>query len=134
MPAPPCAHVGEQRHELDGRFGQAVDALLLMRDVIATADQSGVEEAVQAAGQNIRCDAFLGFAEQLAEVAAVAEHQIADDEETPVVAQHLQRQIDRASRTKRVHSCLQNRLQYRIGYAYSTTGCDMQLVRERATS
>ena len=105
----PC---GQAAGQAGGRFGQAVDALLLMRDVIAAADQSGVEQALEAASQNVRCDAFLGFAKQFAEVAAVAEHQIADDEEAPVVAQHLQRKIDWASRATVIHSHLKS-LQYR---------------------
>ena len=43
--------------------------------------------------------------QQLAEMAAVAEHDVADDDQAPAVAEHLQRQVDRASRAVRNVHC-----------------------------
>jgi len=87
--ATPCAHLHQERNKLNGRFGEAVDRLLLMRCVLASADHASGDKTLQPADQDIRRNAFLGIAEEFAEMTAVAEHQIADDQKAPTVAQHL---------------------------------------------
>ena len=47
---------------------------------------------------NIRRDSFFGSLEQVSIVAAIAEHDIPNDDQAPTVAEHLERQIDRATR------------------------------------
>ena len=56
------------------------------------------EEARQPVGQNVRGYPLLRPGQQLAEVTAVAEHQVADDDQAPAIPQRLESQIDRAAR------------------------------------
>ena len=56
------------------------------------------------------------WGQQLAEVTAVAEHQVADDDQAPAISQRLESQIDRAARAWGVH-------------AHPKTNCDMKISR-----
>src|SRR5215831_7134332 len=61
-----------------------------------------------------RLSALLRPGQQLAEVTAVAEHQVADDDQAPAIPQRLESQIDRAARTWGVHAHSKNQLRYKI--------------------
>src|SRR5262249_44542654 len=52
--------------------------------------------------------------QQLAEVTAVAEHQVADDDQAPAIPHRLESQIDRAARAWGVHAHSKNQLRYKI--------------------
>ena len=52
--------------------------------------------------------------QQLSEVTAVAEHQVADDDQAPAIPQRLESQIDRAARAWGVHAHSKNQLRYEI--------------------
>src|SRR5262249_10504661 len=91
-------------------------------------------------GQDIGGDALLGFRQQLAKMPAVAEHHVADDEQAPFVAQHLQREGDRATRPvvlSHVRGLLKKTLALSHPSAQSSTGFNMQseetVMAERAT-
>src|SRR5215510_1950860 len=64
--------------------------------IVATGYQSGFLQARQPVGQNVRGYPLLRPGQQLAEVMAVAEHQVADDDQAPAIPQRLESQIDRA--------------------------------------
>jgi hypothetical protein len=101
VPAAPRPHLGEQRHELDGSLGQAVDRFLPVGRVVALRQHPGLDQPLQAVGQDVGGDALLRLVEQLAIVAPVAEHEVADDDQAPAIAEHFQREIDRTARTMR---------------------------------
>ena len=101
VPPPPGAHLRQQRHELDRRLGQAVDALLPVRGVVASRQQSRFDEALQPVGEDVGRDPLLRMREQLAKMPARAEHDVADHDQAPAVAERLQRQIDRTARPLR---------------------------------
>jgi hypothetical protein len=48
----------------------------------------------QPVGENVGGDPFLREPEQISIVPAIAEHDVSDDDQAPVVSQHLERQID----------------------------------------
>jgi hypothetical protein len=52
---------------------------------------------LEAARQDVGGDALRGAGGELAEVAAVAEHDVAQHEDRPPVAEHLDGGVDRAS-------------------------------------
>ncbi len=64
-----------------------------------------LEQGLQPVGENVGGDAFLGLGQQLAKMPPVAEHHVADDEQAPFVAEHFQREIDRAAGAAECRSC-----------------------------
>src|SRR5215813_15072738 len=72
-------------------------------------------QARQPVGQNVRGYPLLRPGQQLAEVTAVAEHQVADDDQAPAIPQRLESQINRAARAWDVQ-------------AHSKTNCDIKSV------
>jgi len=82
--------------------------------IVATGYQSGFLQARQPVGQNVRGYPLLRPGQQLAEVTAVAEHQVADDDQAPAILQRLESQIDRAARAWGVHAHSKNQLRYKI--------------------
>src|SRR6185436_16074363 len=73
------------------------DSLLLVRGIVLAGDDLFVEQGLQPVGENVGGDAFLRFGQELAKMPPVAEHHVADDEQAPFVAEHFQREIDRAA-------------------------------------
>src|SRR3546814_4208123 len=117
MAASPRSHLREQRHELDGGLGQAVDRLLPVGGIPAPREQPGFDQPLQTVGENIGSDPLVRTVEQLAIMAPVAEHYVPDDDQAPAITQDLQRQVDRATGTVRTfhraissQDCLQNRI------------------------
>ena len=68
-----------------------------MRGVVLAGDDLFVEQGLQPVGENVGGDAFLGLRQQFAKMPTVAEHHVADDQETPFIAENFQREIDRAA-------------------------------------
>src|SRR3546814_14512305 len=98
MPASPRADHRKDRHQLDRPLGEAVDGLLAMAGVVLSGYQPEGDEAFEPRSEYVRGDPLLGMRQKIAKMPAVAEHDVADDDEAPPVAQHLHRQIDRAAR------------------------------------
>src|SRR5215204_4399470 len=97
VPSAPRPQMREDRHEGDGLLGEAVDGLLLVARVVRPGYHPLPEELPHAVGQDVGGDALLRT-QELAEVALAAEHHVAEDQQTPFVAEHLQREVDRAPR------------------------------------
>ena len=74
----PGAELGDDGDELDGGLGEAVEDLLSVGGVRGAGDEALVGEAAEAVGEDVRGDSLVGVGQQLAEVAAVAEHHVAD--------------------------------------------------------
>jgi hypothetical protein len=93
--ASPDRHLRQHRQQLDALLGQAVDRLLQMRRVVGLGDDPLREQHPQPIGEDIGGNALLR-PQQLAVVPLVAEHHVANDQQAPLVAHHLEREIDRA--------------------------------------
>ena len=59
--------------------------------------QTLFNETAQPVGKNVGGDMLLRILQQLAKMAAIAEHDVANDDQAPAVAEDLKRQIDRAA-------------------------------------
>jgi hypothetical protein len=97
VPPPPGAHLGQKRHELDRRFGEAVDRLLTVTRVVAPGQEAGLDETLQPVRQDVRGDPLFRAPEHFPEAPTIAEHDVADDDQAPAIAQHFQREVDRAA-------------------------------------
>ena len=87
---------------------------------------------LQAAGKDVGGDALERRAVQLAVGAAVAEHDVPQDDEAPAVAEHFDRQVDGTARS--VHSRRLLPRQLLAVYNQSQrayTACTLQVVAER---
>ena len=92
----PVAERDHDREHLDAGLGERVRRPLSTSGVV-TGQQPGGHELLEAAGEDVGGDALLGAGAQLAEIAAVAEHDVAQYEHCPRVAEHLDGSVDRAS-------------------------------------
>src|SRR5690349_16578974 len=110
MPKAPGSHMCEQWYELYGRFGEAVDALLLMSRIRTSCQQASGDQVLQPACEDVRGDALLVLLQQGTITAPVLEQDIADNDQAPAVADLLKRQVDRAARS----SCLRRSHALRI--------------------
>lgn len=88
--------MGKKRNELDGRLREAVDTFLLMLRIVAPRQEAQRDESLQPVRQDVRCNPFLGVVQELPVVAPVAKHDVPDDDQTPTIPEHLEREIDRA--------------------------------------
>jgi hypothetical protein len=95
----PLAELGEDRHELDRRLGQAVGGPASGTGVLA-GQQARADQPLQPVGEDVGGDLFLGTGQQLAEVPLAAEHHVAQHEQAPAVAERLDRGVDRAARPR----------------------------------
>src|SRR6266508_1066090 len=93
----PVAERDHDREHLDAGLGERVRGPLPTAGAVA-GEQPGGHKLLEAAGEDVGGDALLGAGDQLAEVAAVAEHDVAQHEHRPRVAEDLDGGVDRASR------------------------------------
>src|ERR1700733_381088 len=98
MPASPRPHLCQQRDQLNRRFGEAVDRLLLMRRIVSFREQAILNKPLQAVSQNVGGNPFIGQIQQLSIMTAIAEHHITDNDQAPAIAKHFQCKVDRAAR------------------------------------
>src|SRR3546814_19402449 len=85
MAASPRSHLREQRHELDGGLGQAVDRFLPVGGIPAPREQPGFDQPLQTVGENIGSDPLVRTVEKLAIMAPVAENYVPDaDQSSPI--------------------------------------------------
>src|SRR5262249_13000514 len=124
----PAAELGEHRYELDRGFGQAVARALAGSRVLA-GEQSGVDESLEPVGENIRGDSLDRIGLQFPEIAAVAEDDVAENEQAPAITEHLDGGVDRALRPRLVgfaHTACNLLLP---GTSVSTSDCKPQVER-----
>jgi hypothetical protein len=89
----PAAEVREHGYELNRGFGQAV-ARPLAGSRVLTSEQSRLDESLESVGENIGGDTLDRVGLQLSEVAAVSEDDVAEDEQAPAIAEHLDGGVD----------------------------------------
>ena len=133
----PGGHLRENRQQFDALFGQRINSLLLVREVVDAGDDPLIEQLFQPIGENVGGDAFLqDFVAQFAKMPPVAEHHVADDEQAPSVAEHFQREIDGAAErpvsvmvvSRRGRGALEKLLAILHWLSQDTTGCKLQSV------
>jgi hypothetical protein len=97
VPSPPSTHMSQQRDELYGCLGKAVNCLLFVSWVAGSRQQAGIHKVGEPACQNVRCDALFREPDKISKVPAIPKHYIPDDDQAPAVSEHLECQIDRAA-------------------------------------
>jgi hypothetical protein len=93
--APPDRHLRQHRQQVDALLGQAVHRLLQMRRVAGLRDDPLLQQHPQPISEDIGGNTLLR-SQQLAVVPFVAEHHVANDQQAPLVAHHLEGEVDRA--------------------------------------
>jgi hypothetical protein len=67
-----------------------------MAGVLSLDDDPLLDKPLKTIGQNIRRNPFHGFGQELAKMPSVHENDVADHEQTPLVAKYLDRPVDNA--------------------------------------
>lgn len=93
----PKDHFGENRGEIDSLRRELVNQLTPIGWVAFGNDDSMSLQLPQAICQDIRRDSFVG-AQEFFEGPGAQEHHVADDQERPAIAQHLDGSIQGAAR------------------------------------
>jgi hypothetical protein len=93
-----CGHDGD---ELDRGLGEAVFGASAAAS-LRPGWQAVGDQPPEAVGEDVRGDCLFGAFLQDVEVPPVAEHDIAQDQQRPAVADHLHRGVDRATRARLV--------------------------------
>src|SRR5713226_1498560 len=135
----PARHLRQNRQQFDALFGQRIDSLLLVAGVVGPCDDALLEQRLQPIGEDVGGNAFLGFGQELAKMPTIAEHHVADDQEAPFVADHFEREIDRAARAlclvhKRCPNMRRKRHEEPLAISHqlsqNKTSCKTQSVKE----
>ena len=67
-----------------------------MAGVMGLDDDPLLDQPLQAIGQNIRCNPLQRPGQELAKMPSVHEHDVADDEQTPLIAKYFDRPVHHA--------------------------------------
>jgi len=93
---PPGSHLHQKREQFDASFCKAVNGFLFMAGVMRLDDDPLLDQPLQAISQNIRCNPFQRPGQELAKMPSVHEHDVADDEPTPLIAKYFDRPVHHA--------------------------------------
>ncbi len=69
----------QQRNKLDCRLSEAVDRLLLVRQIVLPGQQPPTHETPQPVSQDVGGNAFLRIIQKFTEMPAITEHDVADN-------------------------------------------------------
>lgn len=94
----PRNHLHQKREQFDASFGETVNGFLFMTGVLRLDEDPLLDKPLKTIGQNIRRNPFHRIRQEFAKMPSVHENDVADDEQTPLVAKYLDRQIDNALR------------------------------------
>lgn len=94
----PENHFGEDGSEVDAFGSERIGEFAAVGGVARGFDDAGLLEFAKAVGENIGGDFFVGI-EELLESVKAADHDVADDEKGPVIAEHFDTSVERAGRT-----------------------------------
>jgi hypothetical protein len=92
----PCNHLHQKREQFDASFGETVNGFLFMAGVLRLDDDPLLDEPLKTIGKDIRRNPFHGPGQEFAKMPSVHEKDVADDEQTPLVAKYLDRPVDNA--------------------------------------
>jgi hypothetical protein len=94
----PCSHFQQKRNQRYAFLGEAVNRFLFMGRVIGPGNDPLLDKPSQPVGQDIRCDAFHRLGQEFAEMPSIHKNDVADDEQSPLIAQHFDGLVDDAFR------------------------------------
>jgi len=94
----PRSHLQQKRNQGYAFLRQAVNRFLFMGRVSGPGDDPLLDEPAEPVGEDIRCDAFHRLGQEFAEVPSINENDVADDEQSPLIAKHFDRLVDDAFR------------------------------------
>jgi hypothetical protein len=94
----PCSHFQQKRNQRYAFLREAINRFLFMGRVIGPGDDLLLDKPSQPVGQDIRCDAFHRLGQEFAEMPSINENDVADDEQSPLIAEHFDRLVDNAFR------------------------------------
>ena len=94
----PCSHFQQKRNQCYAFLRKAINRFLFMGRVIGPGNDPLLDKPSKSVGQDIRCDAFHRFGQEFAEMPSINEHDVADDEQSPLIAEHFDRLVDDAFR------------------------------------
>lgn len=94
----PRNHLHQKREQFDASFGETVNGFLFMTGILRLDEDPLLDKPLKTIGQNIRRNPFHRIRQEFAKMPSVHENDVADDEQTPLVAKYLDRQIDNALR------------------------------------
>jgi hypothetical protein len=95
----PCSHFQQKRYQGYALLRQAINRFLLMGRVSGPADDPLLDKPSQSVGQDIRCDAFHRLGQEFAEMPSINENDVAEDEQSPLIAKHFDGLVDDALRS-----------------------------------
>lgn len=94
----PCSHFQQKRKQGYAFFRKAVNRFLFMGRVTRPGNDSLLDKPSKSVGQDIRCDAFHGLGQEFAEMPSIHENDVADDEQSPLIAKQFHGLVDDAFR------------------------------------
>ena len=93
MFVPPCIHLDQKRKQFDPFFRKTVNGFLLMAGVMRLDQDPLLDQPLQTIGQNIRRNPFQRLGQELAKMPSVHEHDVAEDEQTPLIAKYFDHSV-----------------------------------------
>ena len=118
VPLPPCGQFHQEREQVNTFFRKTVYGFLFVIGIMGLEDDSLFDELLQTIGQNIRRNPLDRVGQELAKMPSVHKNDVADDEQTPLIAKYLDCPVDKALGSGiRVHSAVTP------APNYCTTGC-----------
>lgn len=96
----PENHFGQDGSEVDASAGEGIGQLAAVGGIASGLDDAGLLEFAEAIGEDVGSDFFVGV-EELLESVEVANHDVADDQKGPAVAEHFDGSVERAGRAAR---------------------------------
>lgn len=78
----PPRHLQQKGKQVDAFLRETVNRLLFVAGVVCLGEDALPDEHLQAIGEDVGRDVFLGLCQELAKMATVHEHDVADDEQS----------------------------------------------------
>src|SRR5580700_1399420 len=97
MFASPASDLREHRQKADAHFGQVVDRALPVARVAGLDDDPPLDQHFQTAGEDIGGDTLVRLQQNFAKMTPSAEDHVANDQQAPLIADDLEREVDRAA-------------------------------------
>ncbi|HKD84471.1 MAG TPA: hypothetical protein VKB58_06965 [Terriglobales bacterium] len=90
----PLNHLHQKRQQSNASFGKTVDGFLFMAGIVRLDDDALLDQSLKTISQNIRRNPFRRLGQEFAKMPAILENDVADDEQAPLIAKHLDHQVD----------------------------------------
>jgi hypothetical protein len=93
---PPCGHFHQEGEQVNAFFRKTVYGFLFVPGIMRLEDDSLFDELLQTIGQNIRRNPLHRVGQELAKMPSVHKNDVADNEQTPLIAKYLDCSVDKA--------------------------------------